>query len=117
MRLVRRAAIEVEPNLLGRRLAELLETARPTRVKAGHVRVDHRKVDDLVKQINRATRTPTHRDWRGRVTVSPTSPLAVAANDAREVVLHSRQLPLTDDVLLRRERADEVARALRQAVA
>jgi hypothetical protein len=62
---VRRAAIDLEPKLLVEQLAEVFEAARPTRIKAGRVRVDHRKIDDLVKKINRATGSRTRRDCVG----------------------------------------------------
>ncbi|MGA2008170.1 MAG: hypothetical protein ABSH27_11515 [Solirubrobacteraceae bacterium] len=102
---------------LGNQLAGLLEAARPTRWKAGYARVDWRDVDRLVKQINRATGTPSHRDWRGRVTVSPATPLAAAANEAGRALAHSRRVPLSDDALLPAGRAADLAAKLRQAAA
>lgn len=114
---VRHTATDGEPALLLLQLAEVFDAARPTRIKAGCVRIDHRKVDHLVAAINRATGSRIRRDWRGRVTVSATSRLAVAANDAREATAHARAVPLTDDVLLRHERAEQIATALRQATA
>jgi hypothetical protein len=111
----RGVAADVDPVVLIRRLAEVFETARPTRVKADHVRVDQRRVRDIVKLINRATGTRDYVDWRGRVRVEPTSSLAEAADQARDLVARSRRLPLTDDVLLRSDRAVGAAQALRRA--
>ena len=115
--MVRYSVSDTAPEVLVRQLAEMFANGRPTRVKAGHVRVDHRRVDDLVRHINRATGTPVRRDWRGRVKASPSDPLAVSANAARDVVQHARQLPLTDDVVLPGGRAAEVAASLRRALA
>ena len=111
---MRRVTTDAEPVLLVQQLAEIFEAARPTRIKAGHVRVDHRKVDHLIKEINRATGSRISRDWRGRLTVSTTSPLAAAANGAHKAIARARRIPLTDDLLLRYKQADEIATALRQ---
>lgn len=113
-KVVRRTAADIEPALLVEQLAEVFEAARPTRIKAGRVRIDHRNVDDLVKKINRATGSRVHRDWRGRVTVSATSPLAAAANDVRKTIAHARRLPFTDDLLLHHQQAEQIASALRR---
>ena len=112
---VRRAGSVAEPVELAQQLAGLLEAARSTRWNAGYVRVDLREVDRLVKQINRATGTSSHRDWRGRVTVSPATPLAAAANTASDAVAHTRRVPLSDDALLPTGRAADLAAKLRQA--
>jgi hypothetical protein len=109
--------IDTEPTLLVQQLAEIFEAARPTRIKAGHVRVDHRKVDHLVKEINKATGSRIRRDWRGRITVSATSPLATTANDARQAIVRARRIPLTNDLLLRYGQAEQIATALRRAAA
>jgi hypothetical protein len=109
--------VDDEPAGLVQQRAELFENAWSTRVRAGHVCVDHRDVQGLVKRVNRATGTPVRRDWRGRLAASPTEPLAVAANGARDVVMHARPLPLTDDVIVTSQLAHEVATALRQALA
>ncbi|HEX4036360.1 MAG TPA: hypothetical protein VHX66_18115 [Solirubrobacteraceae bacterium] len=69
----------------------------------------------MVKQINRATGTPSHRDWRGRVTISPSTPLASAANIAADAIAHTRRVPLSDDALLPAGRATELAATLREA--
>ena len=115
---VRRVATEVEPAALVEQLAGIVETARPIRVTAGHVRVDGREVDRLVKAINTASGSLSHRDWR--VTVSTSSPRAAVANEAREAVERCRKSPLSaDDVLLPGERASQLANTLqrRNAVA
>jgi hypothetical protein len=112
---MRRRAVETEAVALTRQLAELLEGARPTRRKAGHVRVDKLEVHRLVERLNSATGAPMRRDWRGRVSVSDTSPLLVAANETREAVARAPQLLFTDDVLLGSERAEHLATRLRQA--
>lgn len=114
---MRRTTVDFEPKLLVEQLAEVFEAARPTRIKAGRVRVDHRKADDLIKKINRATGSRTRRDWRGRVTISAMSPLAQAANDVREAIAHTRRVPLSDDMLLRYQQAEQIASALRRAAA
>jgi hypothetical protein len=111
------AAIDSEPALLVERLAELFEAARPTPARSGRVRVDRRRVGALVRAINRATGSEVRRDWRGSVSVTAACPLAVVANEAREAVEHAHPLPFTDDVLLRSERAAELARSLRRAAA
>jgi hypothetical protein len=114
---MRHAAAEATECELACQLAELLEAAGSTRVKAGHVRVDKWKVGHLVKQLNSATGTQTHRDWRDRVTtVGVASPLAAAANETSEAVARARSLALTDDVLLRYGVAEQLAAALRRAV-
>jgi hypothetical protein len=109
--------MDVEPKLLVEHLAEVFEAARPTRIKAGRVRVDRRKVDDLVRRINRATGSRVRRDWRGRVTVNAASPLAAAANDVHNAITHARPLPFTDDLLLPCQQAEQIASALRRAAA
>lgn len=114
-KLVRRTTVDFEPTVLVEQLAEVFEAARPTRIKASRVRVDYRKVDGLVKKINKATGSRIRRDWRGRVTVSAMSPLAQAANDAREAIARTHRVPLTDDVLLRYQQAEQIALALRRA--
>jgi len=114
---VRRTRVDSEPQVLVERLAEVFEAARPTRIKAGRVRVDYRKIDELIKRINRATGSRTRRDWRGRVTVYAMSPLAQAANDARDAIAHARAVPFTYDVLLRYQQAEQIASALRRAAA
>jgi hypothetical protein len=113
---MRRTTVDAEPGLLVQRLAELLEAARPTRLKAGHVRVDRADVANLVKAINRATGTVAHRDWRGRVTVSSVSPLAAAANYTREAVDKAPKVPLTDDVLIGYDHAAQLAASLRRSL-
>jgi hypothetical protein len=60
--------------------------------------VDSQEVERLVKDINTATGSASHRDWRGRVTVTPTSSLAALANEARTAVEDARPVPFTDDV-------------------
>jgi hypothetical protein len=107
----------VESALLVEQLAEVFEAARPTRIKAGRVRVDRRKVGGLVKKINRATGSRMRRDWRRRARVNSASPLAAAANDAHDAIARARRVPLTDDVLLRYEQAEQIASALRRAAA
>jgi hypothetical protein len=111
---VTRAIIDAEPAALAEQLAGLLEADRPSRIRAGHARVDRYEVGRLVKQINTATGTSSHRDWRGRVKVSPASPVAAAANAARDAVEHGRRLPLTDDALVPADRLRDLAASLRQ---
>jgi hypothetical protein len=114
---VRRRTSAVDPLIAARELAGLFEAARPTRLRAGHVRVDLQEVERLVKDINTATGSASHRDWRGRVTVTPNSPLAAVANEARTVVERARPIPFADDVLLRGDHGAQLATALRAATA
>ena len=111
---MRRAIIDAEPAALADQLADLLESADPSRIRAGHARIDRYEVDRLVKQINNATGASTHRDWRGRVKVRATSPVAVAANAAHDAVEHGQRVPLTDDALVPTGRLRELADSLRQ---
>jgi hypothetical protein len=99
---------------LAERLAALLEGGRATRLKAGYVRVDRADIGDLVKAINSATGTLTRRDWRGRTTVSPATPLAEAADAVRRAIEHARKVPLTDDMLLPHSEAQQLAEDLRR---
>ena len=102
---------------LAERLAALLDGGRVTRLKAGHVRVDRADVGDLVKAINTATGTLTRRDWRGRTTIVPASPLAEAADAVRRAIEHARRVPLTDDSLLPYSEAHRLAEDLRRFTA
>jgi hypothetical protein len=104
-----------EPAELAQLLVGLLEAARPTRWKAGYVRVDWREVERVVKQINRATGTRSHRDRRGRVTISPATPLA--ANATGDAVARTRRVPFSYDALLPAGRAADLAATLRLAAA
>jgi hypothetical protein len=106
--------MDVEAVELAGRLAVLLEAGRVTRLKAGHVRVDRADVADLVHAINRATGTQTRRDWRGRITVTPESPLAEAADAVRRAVENARRVPFTDDVVLPYSEAQRLAENLRR---
>ncbi len=114
---MRRVALNADPALLVEQLAGLFEAARPTRIRAGHVRVDGYEAARLVRAINKATGSSIRRDWRGRVTVSATSPLATIANEAREAVEHCRKVPLSDDIVMPYARAAQLAIALRRATA
>jgi hypothetical protein len=99
---------------LAERLAALLESGRTTRMKAGHVHVDRAVIGHLVKAINTATGTLTRRDWRGRITVMPATPLAEAADAVRRAIEHARKVPLTDDMLLPYSEAQRLAEDLRR---
>jgi len=103
-----------ETRALAERLVDLLERARPMPLMPSRVRVDKDDVDELVKRISGGP------DVFGRGPGGDTvadADLVRAAEAVQDAVRHAKQVPLTDQVRLPRDRAKALADALRAALA
>jgi hypothetical protein len=89
------------PSELAHEFADLLERAKGMPLLKSFVRVESVEAKRLSAVLLEAS--------------DPISPLHAAAKDAREAVMRARQVPLTDQVRLRREVATDLARQLREA--
>jgi hypothetical protein len=93
-------------------LANLLDAARPVPLLRDRVRLGRREVDDRIDQLAKAVRVEVS-DHGLDETVG--FDLLRAADDLRYAARRAHPIPLSGQVRLPRERASQVATALRDA--
>jgi hypothetical protein len=98
---------------LAKRLASLLEAARPMPLGRRQVRVDEGAVYRLVAELRVAVRAD---EADGTITAAAAFGILSAADDVHDAVFNAKPVPLTDQVRLPRDRVHDLALVLRRLV-